>query len=186
MRQKSCVRTFRSTTSPLPTSCIPAASRSRPTQWPPSTGWPTLRRKPLPKRCSQRSQRRWSTSCRPSNPKPSPASWACPAPCRQPNSAPGGGHLPSRTIPDRVAPHLRQRAMVRMQVANMLIDEAKEGRPPRTLSRRQAAACARSHLSTSVSCSSRPSAGLRKLFRAAATSASSVPFSQPSMTSGWM
>ncbi|WP_246677011.1 hypothetical protein [Mesorhizobium sp. B2-4-15] len=27
--------------------------------------------------------------------------------------------------PDRVAPHLRQRAMVRMQVANMLIDEAK-------------------------------------------------------------
>ena len=26
--------------------------------------------------------------------------------------------------PDRVAPHLRQRAMVRMQVANMLIDEA--------------------------------------------------------------
>jgi len=28
--------------------------------------------------------------------------------------------------PDRVAPHLRQRAMVRMQVANMLIDEAKK------------------------------------------------------------
>ena len=27
--------------------------------------------------------------------------------------------------PDRVAPHLRQRAMVRMQVANMLIDEAQ-------------------------------------------------------------
>ncbi len=27
--------------------------------------------------------------------------------------------------PDRVAPHLRQRAMVRMQIANMLIDEAK-------------------------------------------------------------
>jgi len=27
--------------------------------------------------------------------------------------------------PDRVAPHLRQRAMLRMQVANMLIDEAK-------------------------------------------------------------
>lgn len=27
--------------------------------------------------------------------------------------------------PDRVAPHLRQRAMVRMQVANMLIDDAK-------------------------------------------------------------
>ena len=27
--------------------------------------------------------------------------------------------------PDRVAPHLRQHAMVRMQVANMLIDEAK-------------------------------------------------------------
>jgi hypothetical protein len=27
--------------------------------------------------------------------------------------------------PDRVAPHLRQRAMVRMQVANMLIDEAE-------------------------------------------------------------
>lgn len=26
--------------------------------------------------------------------------------------------------PDRVAPHLRERAMVRMQVANMLIDEA--------------------------------------------------------------
>jgi hypothetical protein len=26
--------------------------------------------------------------------------------------------------PDRVAPHLRQRAMVRMQIANMLIDEA--------------------------------------------------------------
>ena len=28
--------------------------------------------------------------------------------------------------PDRVAPHLRQRAMVRMQVANMLIDEAEQ------------------------------------------------------------
>jgi hypothetical protein len=27
--------------------------------------------------------------------------------------------------PDRVAPHLRQRAMIRMQVANMLIDEAE-------------------------------------------------------------
>lgn len=27
--------------------------------------------------------------------------------------------------PDRVAPHLRQRAMIRMQVANMLIDDAK-------------------------------------------------------------
>lgn len=27
--------------------------------------------------------------------------------------------------PDRVAPHLRQRAMVRMQIANMLIDEAR-------------------------------------------------------------
>jgi hypothetical protein len=27
--------------------------------------------------------------------------------------------------PDRVAPHLRQRAMVRMQVANMLIDEVE-------------------------------------------------------------
>lgn len=27
--------------------------------------------------------------------------------------------------PDRVAPHLRQRAMVRMQLANMLIDDAK-------------------------------------------------------------
>ncbi|MER9746794.1 hypothetical protein [Mesorhizobium sp. M0140] len=27
--------------------------------------------------------------------------------------------------PDRVAPHLRHRAMIRMQVANMLIDEAK-------------------------------------------------------------
>jgi hypothetical protein len=29
--------------------------------------------------------------------------------------------------PDRVAPHLRQRAMVRMQIANMLIDDAKRG-----------------------------------------------------------
>ena len=29
--------------------------------------------------------------------------------------------------PDRVAPHLRQRAMVRMQIANMLIDEAARG-----------------------------------------------------------
>lgn len=28
--------------------------------------------------------------------------------------------------PDRVAPHLRERAMVRMQLANMLIDEAQE------------------------------------------------------------
>ena len=28
-----------------------------------------------------------------------------------------------RNHPDRVAPHLRQRAMVRMQIANMLIDE---------------------------------------------------------------
>ncbi|RUM98048.1 hypothetical protein EET67_10590 [Pseudaminobacter arsenicus] len=27
--------------------------------------------------------------------------------------------------PDRVAPHLQQRAMVRMQIANMLIDDAK-------------------------------------------------------------
>lgn len=35
--------------------------------------------------------------------------------------------------PDRVAPHLRQRAMVRMQIANMLIDEAarKAKRPRR-------------------------------------------------------
>ena len=34
--------------------------------------------------------------------------------------------------PDRVAPHLRQRAMIRMQVANMLIDEAKrKARPGR-------------------------------------------------------
>jgi hypothetical protein len=32
--------------------------------------------------------------------------------------------------PDRVAPHLRQRAMVRMQVANMLIDEAKRKTRP--------------------------------------------------------
>ncbi|GHC61859.1 hypothetical protein [Limoniibacter endophyticus] len=30
--------------------------------------------------------------------------------------------------PDRVAPHLRQRALVRMQIANMLIDEAKRGK----------------------------------------------------------
>lgn len=30
-----------------------------------------------------------------------------------------------RNHPDRVAPHLRERAMLRMQVANMLIDEAK-------------------------------------------------------------
>lgn len=27
--------------------------------------------------------------------------------------------------PDKVAPHLRQRAMIRMQVANMLIDDAR-------------------------------------------------------------
>lgn len=34
--------------------------------------------------------------------------------------------------PDRVAPHLRQRAMVRMQVANMLLDEAaRKARRPR-------------------------------------------------------
>jgi hypothetical protein len=35
--------------------------------------------------------------------------------------------------PDRVAPHLRQRAMVRMQVANMLIDDARRraSRKPR-------------------------------------------------------
>lgn len=35
--------------------------------------------------------------------------------------------------PDRVAPHLRERAMVRMQVANMLIDEAsrRAARPER-------------------------------------------------------
>ena len=32
--------------------------------------------------------------------------------------------------PDRVAPHLRQRAMVRMQVANMLIDEAEQKAGP--------------------------------------------------------
>jgi len=31
--------------------------------------------------------------------------------------------------PDRVAPHLRQRAMLRMQVANMLIDDAKSRAP---------------------------------------------------------
>ena len=37
--------------------------------------------------------------------------------------------------PDRVAPHLRQRAMVRMQVANMLIDEAKKARRAQPLSR---------------------------------------------------
>ena len=34
--------------------------------------------------------------------------------------------------PDRVAPHLRQRAMVRMQVANMLIDEAARKAKRRT------------------------------------------------------
>lgn len=33
--------------------------------------------------------------------------------------------------PDRVAPHLRQRAMVRMQVANMLIDDARRRARPR-------------------------------------------------------
>ena len=33
--------------------------------------------------------------------------------------------------PDRVAPHLRQRAMVRMQVANMLIDDAKRRARPK-------------------------------------------------------
>lgn len=32
--------------------------------------------------------------------------------------------------PDRVAPHLRQRAIVRMQVANMLIDDAKRRARP--------------------------------------------------------
>lgn len=32
--------------------------------------------------------------------------------------------------PDRVAPHLRQRAMVRMQVANMLIDDARRRARP--------------------------------------------------------
>lgn len=41
-----------------------------------------------------------------------------------------------RNHPDRVAPHLRQRALQRMQVANMLIDDARrralaEARPPR-------------------------------------------------------
>jgi hypothetical protein len=34
--------------------------------------------------------------------------------------------------PDRVAPHLRQRAAVRMQVANMLIDEARRKALPAT------------------------------------------------------
>lgn len=33
--------------------------------------------------------------------------------------------------PDRVAPHLRQRAIVRMQIANMLIDEASRARKER-------------------------------------------------------
>lgn len=41
-----------------------------------------------------------------------------------------------RNHPDRVAPHLRQRALLRMQVANMLIDDARRralaaARPPR-------------------------------------------------------
>jgi hypothetical protein len=41
-----------------------------------------------------------------------------------------------RNHPDRVAPHLRQRALQRMQVANMLIDDARRralaaARPPR-------------------------------------------------------
>jgi hypothetical protein len=32
--------------------------------------------------------------------------------------------------PDRVAPHLRPRAIIRMQVANMLIDDARRKAPP--------------------------------------------------------
>lgn len=38
-----------------------------------------------------------------------------------------------RNHPDRVAPHLRQRALIRMQVANMLIDDARRlsGNPRR-------------------------------------------------------
>lgn len=36
-----------------------------------------------------------------------------------------------RNHPDRVPEHLRARAMIRMQVANMLIDEAKRGRSKR-------------------------------------------------------
>lgn len=34
-----------------------------------------------------------------------------------------------RNHPDRVAPHLRQRAMIRMQIANMLIDDARRRAP---------------------------------------------------------
>ena len=41
-------------------------------------------------------------------------------------SAPERRAFAFKNHPDRVAPHLRQRAMVRMQVANMLIDEAEQ------------------------------------------------------------
>ncbi len=44
----------------------------------------------------------------------------------KPNSARKRRAFAFKNHPDRVAPHLRQRAMVRMQVANMLIDEAKK------------------------------------------------------------
>lgn len=47
----------------------------------------------------------------------------------QPDAATNLGRLRRRFAfsnhPDRVPPHLRQRAMIRMQVANMLIDDAK-------------------------------------------------------------
>ena len=60
-----------------------------------------------------------------------------------------------------------------------------EGRAARSRFR-QLAVCIFSHFSTMSSSSSRPSTGLRKLLRAAATSAASVPSVQDLMTRGWM
>ena len=91
--------------------------------------------------------------------------------------------------PDRVAPHLRQRAMVRMQVANMLIDEARKAARQGTLRplcavsgrslRLQPFQHQRFFLVEAVDRLAEALARRRDF-------GSSVPLVQPSMTSGWM
>ena len=127
---RACIS--RSTISRLPMSCIPAASRSRPTRSPPSTGWPMLPLKRLPKPCSRRSPKPLVEELPSIEPEAISRELGLGRRRASPtNSARKRRAFAFNNHPDRVAPHLRQRAMVRMQVANMLIDEAKEGRRAR-------------------------------------------------------
>ena len=113
---------FRSTTCRSPTSCIPAASRSRPTPWPPST-----------RLAEAASEALFAAVAQPlvdelPSIEPEAISRELGLSGSMPSAELGAKRraFAFKNHPDRVAPHLRQRAMVRMQVANMLIDEAKK------------------------------------------------------------